>query len=42
MLKLAAFAVMLVFAALNRFALTPQLASPSDEARQKARRALSG
>jgi putative copper resistance protein D len=41
MLKLAAFAVMLVFAALNRFALTPQLASPSDDARQGALRALS-
>ena len=41
MLKLAAFAVMLAFAALNRFALTPQLASPSDDERQNAHRALS-
>jgi len=41
MLKLAAFAAMLAFAALNRFALTPQLASPSDDARQDALRTLS-
>ena len=41
MLKLAAFAVMLAFAALNRFALTPQLVSPSDDAWQNAHRALS-
>jgi putative copper resistance protein D len=40
MLKLAAFAVMLAFAASNRFALTPQLALPSDEARQDAVRGL--
>ena len=41
MLKLAAFAVMLVFAALNRFVLTPRLALPSNEARQGALHALS-
>jgi copper resistance protein D len=41
MLKLAAFAVMLAFAAVNRFALTPQLALLSDDARQDALRALS-
>jgi copper resistance protein D len=41
MFKLASFAVMLAFAALNRFALTPQLVSPSDDARQNAHRALS-
>ena len=41
MLKLAAFAVMLVFAALNRFVLMPRLALPSDEARQGALHALS-
>jgi putative copper resistance protein D len=41
MLKLAVFAVTLVFAALNRFVLTPRLASPSDEARQSALHALS-
>jgi copper resistance protein D len=41
MLKLAAFAAMLAFAAVNRFALTPQLASLSDDARQDALRALS-
>ncbi len=41
MLKLAAFAVMLVFAALNRFFLTPRLALPSDKARQGALHALS-
>jgi copper resistance protein D len=40
MLKLAVFAVMLVFAALNRLVLTPRLASPSDEARQGALHAL--
>jgi copper resistance protein D len=40
MLKLAVFAVMLVFAALNRLVLTPRLASPSDEARQGALYAL--
>jgi putative copper resistance protein D len=41
MLKLAAFAVMLAFAALNRFVLTPRLALSSDRARQDALRALS-
>jgi copper resistance protein D len=41
MFKLASFAVMLAFAVLNRFALTPQLVSPSDDARQNAHRALS-
>ena len=41
MLKLAAFAVMLAFAAVNRFALTPRLALSSDDARQDALRALS-
>jgi copper resistance protein D len=41
MLKLAAFAVMLAFAAVNRFALTPQLALLSDDRRQDAFRALS-
>jgi copper resistance protein D len=41
MLKLAIFAVMLVFAALNRLVLTPRLASTSDEARQGALHALS-
>jgi copper resistance protein D len=41
MLKLAAFAVMLVLAAVNRFVLTPQLALPSDDARQDGLRALS-
>jgi putative copper resistance protein D len=41
MLKLAAFAVMLAFAALNRFALTPRLALPSGDAQQDARRTLS-
>jgi copper resistance protein D len=41
MLKLAAFAVMLAFAAFNRFALTPRLAFPSDDAPQDALRALS-
>jgi len=40
MLKLATFAVMLAFAASNRFALTPQLALPSDEARRDAVRGL--
>ena len=41
MLKLAAFAVMLAFAAFNRFVLTPRLALSSDQARQDALRALS-
>jgi putative copper resistance protein D len=41
MLKLAAFAVMLAFAAFNRFVLTQRLALPSDQARQDALRALS-
>ena len=41
MLKLAAFAVMLAFAAFNRFVLTPRLALSSDHARQDALRALS-
>jgi copper resistance protein D len=41
MLKLAAFAVMLAFAAVNRFALTPQLALLADDARQDALGALS-
>jgi putative copper resistance protein D len=41
MLKLAAFAVMLAFAAFNRFALTPRLALASDDARQDALRGLS-
>ena len=41
MLKLAAFAVMLALAALNRFALTPRLAVPFGDARQDALRALS-
>jgi putative copper resistance protein D len=41
MLKLAAFAVMLVFAVLNRFVLMLRLALPSDEARQGALHALS-
>jgi putative copper resistance protein D len=41
MFKLAAFAAMLAFAAVNRFALTPQLALLSDDARQDALRALS-
>jgi putative copper resistance protein D len=41
MLKLAAFAVMLAFAAVNRLSLTPRLAVPSDDARQDALRALS-
>jgi copper resistance protein D len=41
MLKLAAFAVMLAFAAVNRFALTPQLALLSDDTRQDTLRALS-
>ena len=41
MLKLAAFAVMLPFAAFNRFVLTPRLALSSDQARQDALRALS-
>jgi putative copper resistance protein D len=41
MLKLAAFAVMLAFAAVNRLSLTPRLALPSDDARQDALRALS-
>jgi putative copper resistance protein D len=40
MLKLAVFAVMLVFAALNRLVLTPRVASTSDEARRGALRAL--
>jgi putative copper resistance protein D len=40
MLKLAAFAVMLAFAAFNRFVLTPRLALSSDQARQDALRAL--
>jgi copper resistance protein D len=41
MLKLAAFAVMLAFAAFNRFVLTPRLALSSNQARQDALRALS-
>lgn len=41
MLKLAAFALMLAFAAYNRFALTPRLALHSDDARQNAVRGLS-
>ena len=41
MLELAAFAVMLAFAAFNRFVLTPRLALSSDQARQDALRALS-
>jgi putative copper resistance protein D len=41
MLKLAAFAVMLTFAAFNRFVLTQRLALSSDQARQDAFRALS-
>jgi putative copper resistance protein D len=41
MLKLAAFAVMLAFAAFNRFVLTPRLALSSDQARQDALRGLS-
>jgi putative copper resistance protein D len=41
MLKLAVFAVMLVFAAHNRLVLTPRLASLSDQARQGALHALS-
>ncbi len=40
-LKLAAFAVMLVFAAQNRFVLTPRLASLSGEPRRVALHALS-
>ena len=40
MSKLAVFAVMLVFAALNRLVLTPRLASSSDEARRGAFYAL--
>ena len=40
MLKLAAFAVMLAFAAFNRFVLTPRLALSSDQPRQDALRAL--
>jgi len=40
MLKLAAFAVMLAFAAANRFVLTPRLTLPSDDGRQDALRAL--
>jgi putative copper resistance protein D len=41
MLKLVVFTIMLVFAAINRLVLTPQLVSPSDEARQGALDALS-
>jgi putative copper resistance protein D len=41
MLKLAAFAVMLAFAAVNRLSLTPRLAVPSDDAPQDVLRALS-
>jgi putative copper resistance protein D len=41
MLKLAAFAVMLAFAAFNRFVLTQRLALSSNQARQDALRALS-
>jgi copper resistance protein D len=41
MLKLAAFAVMLAFAAVNRLCLTPRLALSSDDAPQDALRALS-
>jgi putative copper resistance protein D len=40
-LKLAAFAVMLAFAAFNRFVLTPRLALSSDQAGQDTLRALS-
>jgi putative copper resistance protein D len=41
MLKLAAFAAMLAFAASNRFILTPRLALASDKARQGGLRAIS-
>jgi putative copper resistance protein D len=41
MLKLAAFAAMLAFAASNRFVLTPRLALASDKAQQDALRAIS-
>jgi copper resistance protein D len=41
MLKLAAFAAMLAFAASNRFVLTPRLDLASDKARQDALRAIS-
>ncbi|MGY3368804.1 putative copper resistance protein D [Bradyrhizobium sp. GM2.4] len=41
MLKLAAFAAMLAFAASNRFVLTPWLALASDKTRQDALRAIS-
>ena len=41
MLKLAAFTVMLAFAAFNRFVLTPRLALSSDQTRQDALRGLS-
>jgi putative copper resistance protein D len=41
MLKIAVFAIMLAFAAVNRFWLTPQLAiSPEDGAERKALRQL--
>jgi copper resistance protein D len=41
MLKLATFAVMLAFAAVNRFVLTPRLTLPSGDGRQDVLRALS-
>ena len=41
MLKLAAFAAMLAFAASNRFVLTPRLALASDKTRQDVLRAIS-
>jgi copper resistance protein D len=41
MLKLAAFTVMVAFAAFNRFVLTPRLALSSDQTRQDALRGLS-
>jgi putative copper resistance protein D len=41
MLKLSAFAVMLAFAAFNRFILTPRFALSSGQARQDALRGLS-
>jgi putative copper resistance protein D len=41
MLKLAAFAAMLAFAASNRFVLTPRLALASDKAQRDALRAIS-
>ena len=41
MLKLAVFAAMLAFAAINRLSLTPRLALPSADAQQDALRRLS-